>query len=390
MKDWKPQPYRRIAQELGVSDAVLRSALAASEAVVAVHPKLPPVLTLKHLSRLSGVGYMDLRRYVSREDPHTYKVFCIRKRPQPDGRIRFREICIPEHNLCDVQQWIVRHILVYGRPHSASTAFAPGAKLIDAVQPHCGSRWIIKLDVRRFFESISEISVYNVFRSLGYQPLVSFELARICTRIGSDKTWLSKTRRWRRKAPLHVAVIRNYSAKQLGYLAQGAPTSPMIANLVMRAADTEISALSESFGITYTRYADDLTFSTNSANFDRTTASALIRKVYQTLGRFGLQPNLAKTQIVSPRARKIVLGLLADGVSPRLTREFKGKLRMHLHYLEHVDVGPIRHAQRRGFSAVAGLRNHLLGLAAYAIQIEPEYGYAVKARLMAVHWPIIY
>ncbi|CAM5208612.1 hypothetical protein OURE66S_02627 [Oligella ureolytica] len=184
MTDWKPQPYRRSAEKQAVSAPVLEAAIAASEAVVAVHPSLPPVLTLKHLSCLSGVSYQDLRRFVSREDPEPYRVFRVRKRPQTDGRLRFRVICVPEPRLVDVQRWIARHVLTYGRPHSASTAYAPKSKLVDAVTSHCGCRWLIKIDVRRFFESISEISVYNVFRSLGYQPLVSFELARLCTRVG--------------------------------------------------------------------------------------------------------------------------------------------------------------------------------------------------------------
>ncbi|PQO96749.1 RNA-directed DNA polymerase [Pseudomonas frederiksbergensis] len=389
MTDWKPQPYRRAAEELGVSEAVLEAAIAASEAVVAVHTSLPPILTLGHLSHLSGVSYHDLRSFVSRDEPDPYKVFRVRKRPQPDGRLRFRVICVPDARLGDAQRWIARQVLVHGRPHSASTAFAPKARLIDAVRPHCGSRWLIKIDVRRFFESISEISVYKVFRGLGYQPLVSLELARLCTRVGPN-TWLTRTQRWWRRAPLHASTIRNYALPRLGHLPQGAPTSPMLANLVMREADIELSKIAKSYGLTFTRYADDLTFSTTKPKFDRAAAGSLIQQVYQVLGRFGLEPNLAKTQVVPPRARKIVLGLLADRDAPCLTREFKNKMRMHLHYLEHEDIGPVRHAQHRGFSAVAGLRNHLLGLAAYASQIEPVYGAEIKTRLMAVPWPIIY
>ncbi|CAM5208620.1 RNA-directed DNA polymerase [Oligella ureolytica] len=185
-------------------------------------------------------------------------------------------------------------------------------------------------------------------------------------------------RRWVRRAPLYASTIRSYSFPQLGHLPQGASTSPMLANLVMYAADNELSKVAESFGLTYTRYADDLTFSTTKTNFDRVTAGLHIKKVYQTLGRFGLEPNLAKTQVVPPRARKIVLGLLVDQKTPRLTRAFKSKMRMHFHYIEQDEIGPVRHAERRGFSAVAGLRNHLLGLTAYASQIEPEYGAALK------------
>ena len=85
-----------------------------------------------------------------------------------------------------------------------------------------------------------------------------------------------------------------------------------------------------------------------------------------------------------------MLGLLVDSAEPRLTREFKSKMRQHLYYLESPDVGPLRHAERRGFSAVAGMKNHLLGLAAYALQIEKDYGEALVKRLRAVSWPVEY
>lgn len=85
MTDWKPQLYRYAADELGISKAVLEAAVSVSEAVVAVHPSLPPILTLKHLSYLCGVSYRDLRDFVSRDDEDPYKVFRISKRPHPKG-----------------------------------------------------------------------------------------------------------------------------------------------------------------------------------------------------------------------------------------------------------------------------------------------------------------
>lgn len=258
-----------------------------------------------------------------------------------------------------------------------------------AVRPHCGSRWLLKLDVRRFFESISELSVYKVFRRLGYQPLVSLELARLCTRVGPVSR-LRRTARWVRRAPPYVATIHKYAARRFGHLPQGAPTSPMLANLVMLDADAALTKVAQAHGLIYTRYADDLTFSTRRKDFDRLEAADVIKHVYRILGRFGLEPNFAKTNVIPPRARKVVLGLLADQTEPRLTREFKSKMRQHLYYLEHPDVGPLKHADKRGFSAVAGMKNHLFGLAAYARQVEPTYGASLVQRLSAVHWPLAY
>jgi len=164
----------------------------------------------------------------------------------------------------------------------------------------------------------------------------------------------------------------------------------MLANLVMQDADIALSKVARAHGLIYTRYADDLTFSTRRNDFNRNEAADVVKHVYRILGRFGLEPNFAKTQIVPPRARKVVLGLLADLNEPRLTRDFKRKMRQHLYYLEDPNVGPIKHAERRGFSAIAGMKNHLFGLAAYASQVEPTYGASLVRRLNAVPWPLVY
>lgn len=352
MKNWKPQPYRQVARELDVSTAVLDAAIAVSNLVVNVDKSLPPILTLRHLAHLTKVGYKDLRGFVSRRDYESYrnadpyKVFRIRKRRRRGRPQGFRTICVPEVKLKIAQQWIAKNVLRHGRPHSASTAFEVGATLFDAALPHCGSKWLIKIDIQRFFESVSEIAVYHAFRRLGYQPLVSFELSRICTRLG-PLTRSYHDKRWFRITPFHRNNITNYSVNRLGHLPQGAPTSPMLANLVMFETDEELSKIAQAYGLIYTRYADDLTFSTNCPNFNRNIASEVIVEVYKTLGRFGFNPNLAKTKISPPRARKIVLGLLVDLSTPRLTRKFKNTMRQHLYYLEHKEIGPVKHAGNR-------------------------------------------
>lgn len=385
MTDWKPQHYRQAAKELAIPASILDSAIATGKATVAVHPSLPPILTLRHLAYLTGNSYLKLRQIVSREGvgENPYRLYRIRKRPL-NGLARFRVICVPEFELGEVQSWLSKNLLSLGRPHSASTAFAPASTLYGAVLPHCECRWLIKVDVHRFFESISEISVFNAFRRLGYQPLVALELARLCTRVPEHPVG----KRWMRRAAISAHKISSYSVSRLGHLPQGAPTSPMLANLVMYDFDEKLTAIAHAAGMTYTRYADDLTFSTYSMEFTRVEGKKVVSEVYKTLGQFGFRPNMTKTQIVPPRARKVVLGLLVDQRSPRLPREFKEKMRMHLHFLERKDFGAIAHAERRGFSAVAGLRNHLLGLAAYASQIEPDYGHQIRQKILSVQWPL--
>lgn len=369
-----------------MSAAILEAAIQTSQAIVKVDKRLPPILTLKHLSYLSDTAYLDLREYVERQESDPYRVFSITKRPGKDKKARFRIICVPEPALLKVQRWLATNVLRWATSqiHNASTAYAPGCSIEMAASPHCGCRWLIKVDISKFFESVTEISVFRAFRKLGYQPLVAFELARLCTRLG--KPSLSRMRaKWRIK-PRVSNKIPSYHSYRMGHLPQGAPTSPMLANLTMYEADLDLEALANSKGLIYSRYADDLSFSTDAAEFDRSGAAKIIHEIYGILGKHGFSPNFSKTQIVPPRARKVVLGLLVDGDRPRLTRQFKSSMRMHLYYLKlH---GPVRHASTRGFSAVAGLRNHLFGLAAYAKQIDPEYGVKVQSKLEAVAWPL--
>ncbi|WP_051299946.1 reverse transcriptase family protein [Methylobacter luteus] len=389
MADWKPQPYRAKAQSLEVDPTILDAAVAAGNEVVAIHPSLPPIFTLKHLAYLTDTKYSVLRMMVGRHIEEPYRVFKIRKRPGPDGAARFRVICAPSPTLLAVQSWLARKVLVHARTkvHSASTAYAPGCSILEAASPHCGCRWLIKVDIKNFFESVSEISAYHAFRSLGYQPLVSFELARLCTRVGSQ-TRHRAHRQWQRHLPSTKSKIHDYVYWRLGHLPQGAPTSPMLANIAMYKADGELTAWGLKHGLVYTRYADDMTFSISDEGFNRNKAAAVIRGIYRIIGKYGFAPNVTKTQVVPPRARKVVLGLLVDQNEPRLPREFKMGVRMHLHYLKSPKFGPAVHAANRGFTAVAGLRNHLFGLVAYAAQVEPAYGTRIKSELEAVKWPI--
>jgi RNA-directed DNA polymerase len=391
MSRWRPQLYKNEGLDKQISEEVLTHALAIAEAIVKPNPRLPPVFTLKHLAYLSDVNYGLLRIIVSRKNLNPYRIFRIRKRPSSLGEQRYRIIAVPEPGLLKAQQWIAQKILSQAKPHSASVAFSKGDKLFYAAAPHCQCRWLIKLDVRNFFESVSEIAVYRVFLSLGYQPLVSMELARLCTRLrssdyGQGGRW--GVRWWQWSAIKAYQVWRSDHGDRMGHLPQGAPTSPMLANLAMRDFDKLVSQITNELGLTYTRYADDLTLSTRSKDYTREECGQAIGKVYAAMALFGLSPNATKTKILSPGSRKVVLGLLVDGPKPKLLRDFKAMMRQHLYYLLHPAVGPVLHARARGFTSVIGLRNHLFGLASFAKQIEPAYGARVQNDLETVNWPL--
>jgi RNA-directed DNA polymerase len=394
MAGWRPQLFEREGRARGVDKTIVANAIAAASQLKIA--SLPPVFTLAHLAQQAGVDYGVLRCVAQRSPNEGYRIFRIRKRPAHTGERRYRQIAVPAPQLMKAQRWITQAILSKAAAHSASVAFSKGDKLVDAAAAHCRCKWLVKMDVRNFFESINEIAAYRVFRSLGYQPLVSLEMARISTRL-AGRSHRRATDRWRVNAWRHMehrwSEIEAYQAYRddpgplLGHLPQGAPTSPMLANLAMREFDAKVAEIANQHGMIYTRYADDLSFSTDQA-ITKADCSRVIGKVYKLMGAIGLSPNVTKTRVSPPGSRKIVLGLLVDGAKPRLSREFRALMRLHLHYLLNDDVGPVRHAKARGFVSVVGFRNHLRGLATYARQVDVDYGDGLLRELDNVAWPV--
>jgi RNA-directed DNA polymerase len=286
-----------------------------------------------------------------------------------------RTICVPNPALMHTQRWIAQNILNAIEPHPASFAFAPGRSLINAADRHAGCSWLVKLDVRNFFESISEQRVYRVFRGLGYGALVSFELARICTRgpqIGGSGIH-------------HLPPGLPHPRAPRGYLPQGAPSSPMLANLAVHRLDDRLQTLADAREWIYTRYADDLAFSTRGSS-TRQQASLMAREAQREVRAFGLKCNDSKTAIIPPGARKIVLGVLVDRFEPKLTRAFRNNVETHLYALSSPKIGAAAHLRSRGFSSIIGMRRHIAGLIAFAKQVNRQYASELYLLFNDVNW----
>ncbi|MFN3256371.1 MAG: reverse transcriptase family protein [Ilumatobacter sp.] len=343
---------------------------------------LPSILTLNHLSRRTGVSYRYLRSIVGRRhDP--YRTFTVSRRNSRKGR----PIAVPEPVLMEVQRWLLRRVLHRLSPHRASYAYHPGSSIKSCAQEHCGARWLVKVDLHDFYTNIKEPDVYDVFVAAGYSPLVSLELARLCTRDGAFVTHIDRERLQIRN--YDDRGVRAYRTGHLGYLPQGAPTSGAISNLVAEKLDIGLDSLAQDASLVYTRYADDITLSTTEA-FTRSNALAVVRQVGDICRLHGFELHRAKTRIVPPGARHIVLGLLVDDETPRLTRQFKSRIATHTYGVER--FGLSAHARSRNFSSLQGLVNHVNGLIRFALDIEPKWSVDAlakwRAALLGGGWPL--
>lgn len=373
MTSWNPNLFRKEGLSKGYDPEYLGALIAHGEKVAA--NRVPVVFSLAHLANLSQTLYSDLHGFVSRSNILTkdfpYKNFPIAKRT--GGK---RWISVPVPPLMAVQQWIGQNILNSVVPHAAAFAYVPKRRLLDHAQRHCGATWLVKVDVKDFFSNISERQVFQVFLRLGYPKLLSFEMARLCTRVTPKR----EGAKWTNTFGEHS--ITDYDCKYVGSLPQGAPTSPALSNLVCAELDRDFSDFAISKSATYSRYADDLCFSL--ATGSREDAFALKREVSKILWKHGFSENSKKTRVVPPGARMVLTGLNVNGDVPTVPREVRDLVRMHLHYAKKSGVPA--HCKERGFRSVVGFKNHLLGLIGYVASVDRKHGAVFYAKFNELPW----
>lgn len=314
-----------------------------------------PVMSLRHLSYLTGVSYLYLRKVVQRQiDP--YRDIVREKRTGGN-----REISSPHPLLRTVQRWILDNILCSIDRNYSSFAYAKGVSIVDCAGQHVGAKWLVKLDLHNFFGTIYEKNIYQIFRGLGFRKLISFELARLCTRMEENSTPVNFDR---------YTVIRSYNSGRQGILPQGAPTSGALANAVASNLDNRLQDIALSRGLVYTRYSDDLVFSAGPT-FNRQKASDLIKNVSRDIQQCGFQVHRKKTRVVPPGARAVVLGLLVDESRVRLLPEYKRRIDLHVRGVSK--FGLARHVKCRKFRSIFSFINHVDGLLAFAKSVEPKF-----------------
>lgn len=323
---------------------------------------LPTIFTLNHLAKITEVTYHFLRSTVVRNrELANYKMYAIRKKSGG-----FRHIHSVNGKLLKVQTFINEEILQHTTVSRSSYAFSKNGGIKSCAQAHCGAKWIFKFDLENFFYSINEYQVFKIFNNLGYTRLLSFELARICTttRLPANMYSLLKE--------ADTNFFNNYKFYDkkvyLGVLPQGAPSSPMLSNLVAKNLDNSLKDLASIYGLTYTRYADDLTFSTPINLPSNLSIGELQRKIIYEIRKQGFKENKKKTVVLGPGSRKIVLGLLVDSNEPRLSKAMLKRIDRLVHASSK--FGIIEVAKHEGFDSPIGFFNHVNGLISFVKHID--------------------
>ena len=289
-----------------------------------------------------------------------------------DGGVRLLEA--PKRELKDLQRQVLHHILDRIPPHLAAHGFRPGRSPLTAARPHAGHALVLCFDLEGFFTSVRAGRVHGVFRLAGYPEPVAHTLAALCTTV-TPRAVLREAPRVPEGAVERCR--RLLSALAVPHLAQGAPTSPALANLVAHGLDRRLAGLAESLDATYTRYADDLVLSGD----DRLRRLAAIeRAVARIAGDEGFRLHSGKSRRRTAAQRQTVLGLVVND-RPRVARREVDQLRAVLH--DAARAGP----ERANRTAHPDFRAHLLGRISRVAEADPARGERLHAAFARITWP---
>ena len=201
-----------------------------------------------------------------------------------------RTICVPNKNLKKVQKKLYNKLSTYydeiktqnNFTSKISHGFEKNRSIVTNAEVHKNKRYVVNLDLLVFFPSINFGRVRSYFIKNNY-----FE-------INDD-----------------IATILAQLTCYKGTLPQGASTSPLIANMICNIMDIRILKIAKKYRLDYTRYADDLTFSTNNKYF-LNDYDKFLEDIKNIIHRSGFELNSKKTRLLFSNSRQEVTGLVVN------------------------------------------------------------------------------
>lgn len=262
-----------------------------------------------------------------------YKQFPVAKGP---GKQRL--ITAPDNRLKMLQRKLAPLLDQLYRVRNPVHGFVLDRSVKSNAEAHKNRRYVVNLDLKDFFPSITENRIRGLLRALGVDHRVSEIVARLCC----------------------------YD----GHLPQGAPTSPVLSNMICYRLDTVLLQIAKAARAIYTRYADDITFSTfqpPAGIFEaaippsgRFAPEALAANLLEAVANNGFTLNPDKAHYADRHARRMVTGLKINELI-NVDRHYVRNLRAALHSVEtHGVVGAQTRFQTE-YGGSASLAAHLAG-----------------------------
>lgn len=263
-----------------------------------------------------------------------YRSYLLRKRSGG-----FRTIYAPKRKLYKIQRTIYQRILLPVNLHPSATGFRQKKSIVDNAGPHLGKAYILKVDIYKFFDSIRQPRVTEVFQQIGYPHNIARVLSQLC-------------------------CIKRH-------LPQGAATSPALSNIVLYPMDQKLTEMAGQYGLTYTRYADDLTFSGDSISKE-----LILDQIKQILHEHYFIIKRSKTRFLTPGKRKIITGVsISSGEKMTIPKAMRREIRKKVYF---ITTKGLKEHQRFIGSRDRGYLKRLIGQLSFWHSIEPENPYVIR------------
>ena len=257
-----------------------------------------------------GITVPQLRFLAFNRKTSTVSHYVRFKIPKKTGGERI--ISAPMPKLKQAQYWILEHILNKIPVHDAVHGFRSDRSILTNAKPHVGADVVINIDLEDFFPSVSYKRVKGLFRSFGYSEAAATIFGLLCTEAELEEVELDgKT---------------YYVALGDRFLPQGSPASPAITNIMCRRLDKRITQMGQQWDFVYTRYADDLTFST-SAKHPR--ICNLLKNTDSIIQHEGFKINQKKTRVLRQSRQQEVTGIVVNeklNVDRKTLKRFRATL----------------------------------------------------------------
>lgn len=248
-----------------------------------------------------------------------------------------RTITAPSKMLKSLQKTILKFLLRDVQLTDCVHGFRSGHSTLTNALPHVGKDLVINLDIKNFFPNVKFEQIHRALRRELGEKLSSGSirfLAEVCSYKGSLPT--------------------------------GAPTSPVVANIILTPLDKSLLSVCNRYGISYSRYADDLTFSGSS------DVKKIIPFVKKCLSGFGLEIESKKLNLYRRGRRQVVTGIVVND-KVNLPRKIRRQLRAAVHATS-IGKQTIWHGKPM---KVGELRGHL----SYLQLVNPDEAMRLKLKL---------
>lgn len=320
---------------------------------------LPVMHTPADVALSLGLSIKQLRWLAFHTEAATRTHYVKFQVPKKSGGTR--TLSAPHRTLRTAQRWVYDQVVSRFPLSEAAHGFVPGRGIVTNATPHVGKPVVLNMDLEDFFPSISFYRIRHVFERHGYSGSVATVLALLCTECP--------------RMTVEYAGTQYEAATGPRALPQGAPTSPGLSNQVARKLDKRLLGLAAKLGITYTRYADDLTFSGGDELASR--VGYLMARVRNIARDEGFAVNEKKSRVMRRSAAQTVTGVVVND-KPSVSRDEVRRLRAILHRAKAEGLDAQNREGRPNF------RSWLEGKIAFVNMVRPDLGAKLRGEFESV------